>query len=184
MAVKFDKGAEPSRPMLGGERFRLVMERVSQGVPLFWIERPDAILEAWQKIGQSQFVYGISPAPLSNSTTAAIDVKARQAAAGKSVGEMVTDVQRTLGVWVAVYQVTPLDYKELAPTIAALQRQQAAEQASAEGAGLRPEQKVVQQAEQALGSVGSALKRGVVWVLVIAGLGLVGFAVVRGRLAR
>lgn len=140
--MEFAEGAEPSRQAHGGERFRIVLERL--GYIFGMVQFPGAVANAYDRISESNAVYPISPRPARGADVATVDVKTRLERAGMTVSEIVDRVQRAIGSQVKVFSIRSLDLKELRTEAdAPARREEETQLAAKTGAGQSAPQKAL-----------------------------------------
>lgn len=172
--TQFLEGAEPTRRISGGERFRLVLEHSGVSNIVGVVARSEVMQDAWARIGNSKAAYAISPRPPSNVKVATIDVRVRMDAAGLTVADMVDRIQTALGVWSRVFSVRALDAASLSPAVAPAEREAATREAATAGAGRTG-------IEKGFASVFGQARKLVTLVAVGAGVALVAFFFMQAR---
>jgi hypothetical protein len=136
----------PTRELVGGERFSIVLER---DPPFFGISRIDTVAEAWDNVGRSRYFYVSSPTrqavSVGDQKVGTLSIRARLAEATNlpvSVGNAMQDLESKLG-FMRIRRVDAVDVREA--TDVAKQAEKT-EQEKSEGAGKNPLEKAVQAA--------------------------------------
>lgn len=178
--MDFKSNIHPTDIVSGGARFRLVLARAK---PLLRVVVPaffeGNMSDAWDNLAKSGYTINISPRPIATSQTAVIDVRIKMEKAGAAVSDVVTAIQRVLGVWTELVSIEPLDIKALAVTVAPSARAKAEAEAAAEGHG----QDFGQQLGSTFQGALKAAKGLLLTVLVVGGIGLLLYAgITRARL--
>jgi hypothetical protein len=144
----------PSRELIGGERFSIVVER---DPPLFGISRIDTVAEAYDNVGRSRYFYAITPTreavALGDQRVGTFSIRARLAESTNlpvSVGGAIADLGNILG-FMRVRRVDAVDVQEATSVSAAAEK---TEQEKSEGAG----KTALERAAEGAKSVGTTAK--------------------------
>ena len=163
----------PTRELVGGERFSVVVER---DPPLLGMSRIDTVTEAWDNVGRSRYFYVVSPtkqaASVGDQKVGTFSIRARLAEATNlpvSVGAAIRDMENVLG-FMRVRRVDAVDVQE-ATSVA--QQAEKTEAEKSAGAGKNPLERAVEGVKKTGQAAGQALASAfgtVKLVLVVGGV--------------
>jgi len=171
----------PSRRLIGGERFSIVLER---DVPLWGMSRIDTVLDAWGQVGESRYFYTIAPsrqaATVGDQRVGTLSIRSRPDRTNLeavTVGQAMDDLARHLG-FMRIRRVDAVDARD-ATSVEELAKK--ADEERAEGAGRTGIQKAADAAKRVTGTAGEVFARafGTVQIALVVGAAVVALLVVK-----